>query len=56
LPGVTKCYFFWGSHMSHSCEPFWQVIKQSRKLGTKFVCVDPRFTEEAAMSDLWLQL
>lgn len=56
VPGLTKTLFLWGSHLSHSNEAAWRMIKQVKKLGTKIVCVDPRFTEEAALADLWLQL
>lgn len=54
--GGTKCVVVWGNHCSHSCEPAWWSIKEAKKAGTKIITIDPRFTEEAAIADVWVPL
>ena len=54
--GVTNALFIWGTNPAQSDNSaFWQTI---RAVGAsdqvKLVCVDPRFTQIAALADLWL--
>jgi len=56
LPGVTKCFILWGTHVSHSGPAAWRVFKQMKEAGTKVITIDPRFTEEVGIADLWLKI
>ena len=54
--GLTKALFIWGTNPAQSDNSaFWQTI---RAVGSSddmaLVCVDPRYTQIAALSDLWL--
>ena len=57
-PGLTNALFIWGTNPAQSDNSaFWQTI---RSVGAsdemKLVCVDPRYTQIAALADLWLPL
>ncbi|MEM3356230.1 MAG: molybdopterin-dependent oxidoreductase, partial [Candidatus Bathyarchaeia archaeon] len=57
LPGITGCIVIWGGAPSEWPNRQWfDRILQCRESGTKIVCVDPRPTREAAISDIWLQI
>ncbi len=54
--GITKALFIWGTNPAQSDNSaFWQTI---RAIGSSddiaLVCVDPRYTQEASLADLWL--
>ncbi|MBO4364841.1 MAG: molybdopterin-dependent oxidoreductase, partial [Eggerthellaceae bacterium] len=54
--GLTNALFIWGTNPAQSDNSaFWQTI---REVGAsdqmKLVCVDPRYTQIAALADLWL--
>ena len=58
VPGITNALFIWGTNPAQSDNSaFWQAIRRTGPegdSGIKLVCVDPRFTQEAALADLWL--
>ena len=57
LSSKTKCIVLWGKHSSHSYLRMWEVLRRLKKQGdVKFICIDPRYTDSAEMSDLCLQL
>jgi anaerobic selenocysteine-containing dehydrogenase len=57
LPGITGCMVFWGSSPSEWPNRQWfERILQCRNFGTKIICIDPRPTQEASISDIWLQV
>ncbi len=56
VPGLTQALFIWGTNPAQSDNSaFWQSI---RAVGAsddiKLVCVDPRYTQVAALADIWL--
>ena len=56
--GLTEALFIWGTNPAQSDNSaFWQTI---RAVGANedmaLVCVDPRFTQVAALADLWLPI
>ncbi len=55
-PNKTKVLILWGSNLSVSIPPLWEIYKFSQSGGMKIVVVDPKPTECALASDLWLQL
>ena len=58
VPGITNALFIWGTNPAQSDNSaFWQTIRRTGPqgdTGIKLVCVDPRFTQIAALADLWL--
>ena len=55
---LTNAFFIWGTNPAQSDNSaFWQTI---RAVGANddiaLVCVDPRFTQVAALADLWLPI
>jgi len=58
IPGLTKCIVFWGSDPEnwwHRLELLDRIMT-CKEAGAKLICIDPRATREAAISDLWLQI
>ena len=54
-PGITNALFIWGTNPAQSDNSqFWQTIRRVGEWGIKLVCVDPRFTQVAALADIWL--
>jgi len=50
-------YIFVGSNMAATRAPiFLNLKKEKAKRGCKFVCIDPRKTETAEFSDIWLSI
>ena len=54
--GLTQALFIWGTNPAQSDNSaFWQTIRAAGASDEmKLVCVDPRFTQIAAIADLWL--
>ena len=54
--GVTNALFIWGTNPAQSDNSaFWQTIRAVGKSDEmKLVCVDPRYTQIAALADIWL--
>ena len=54
--GVTGAFFVWGTNPAQSDNSaFWKTIKQIAATdGMSLVCIDPRYTQEAALADLWI--
>ena len=55
-PGITQALFIWGTNPAQSDNSaFWQTIRMvGRSDDMALVCVDPRYTQVAALADLWL--
>lgn len=56
IPGVTKCIVVWGGNDAVSHPVSWRSIVEAKKAGAKLITIDPRYTETAKGSDLWLQI
>lgn len=57
VPGKTKCVLFWGAPSDWwAGEGFIANAISCRNKGAKLICVDPRPTQEASISDVWLQV
>ncbi|TAK53902.1 MAG: molybdopterin oxidoreductase [Gammaproteobacteria bacterium] len=57
VPGVTKCVIIWGSNPPVSYgSNWWKAAEAARTQGMKIITVDPRLSESAKGSDLWLQI
>lgn len=56
VPGLTQTLFIWGTNPAQSDNSmFWQTIRAVGKGDDMaLVCVDPRYTQIAAIADLWL--
>lgn len=54
--GLTDALFIWGTNPAQSDNSaFWQTIRAAGEaLDMALVCVDPRYTQIAAISDVWL--
>ena len=56
LPGC-KLLIYWGNNAKVSSRHHWTRVAKAQKRGqAKLVCVDPRQSETALASDLWIQL
>lgn len=57
-PGITNALFIWGTNPAQSDNSaFWQAIRKTGENGEwniPLVCIDPRYTQVAALADLWL--
>lgn len=56
LPGLTKCMVICGYAPHESKPQQWSMIIETKKRGAKLIVIDPRFTREAEIADLWLQI
>lgn len=56
VPGVTKCMVEWGENPAVSRAVFWRELSVAKRRGAKLITIDPRYTETAKASDLWLQI
>lgn len=57
IPRKTGCIVFWGGSPSEWPNRQWfERVLECRASGTKIICIDPRPTSEASLSDLWLQI
>ena len=56
IPGVTKCMINWGGNPVITCFGIWEALSGAKKAGAKLITIDPRYTETAKASDLWLQI
>ena len=56
--GLTGALFIWGTNPAQSDNSaFWQTIRAIGKSDDmKLVCIDPRYTQIAALADLWLPI
>ena len=56
VPGLTQALFIWGTNPAQSDNSaFWQSIRAvGASDAIKLVCVDPRYTQVAALADIWL--
>ena len=56
VPGLTQALFIWGTNPAQSDNSaFWQTIRMVGNMDDMaLVCVDPRYTQIAAIADLWL--
>ena len=52
----TRCVVFLGVQPRVARPALWLTIRDARKNGAKLITLDPRRTEVAEMSDVWLQL
>lgn len=51
----SQCILVAGSNPAVHCPPSWHRITQAMKRGAKLITIDPRFTECAGKSDIWLR-
>ena len=53
----AELYVFWGSNMA-ATRPviFDNLLEEKRRRKVKFVCIDPRRSETAAVSDIWIPI
>lgn len=56
IPGKTKCMVNWGGNPAVTRNKGWKVMRAAKKSGAKLISIDPRYTETAKSSDLWLQI
>ncbi len=56
VPGVTKCIVSWGGNDAVSGPGNWKTTSETKRAGAKLITIDPRYTETAKASDLWLQI
>ncbi len=56
IPGKTKGIFNIGNNSSESWTYAWPAFVAGVEAGTKILCIDPRFTETARLSDMWLAI
>ncbi len=56
VPGLTQALFIWGTNPAQSDNSaFWQTIRAVGESDQMtLVCVDPRYTQIAAIADIWL--
>ena len=56
VPGLTNTLFIWGTNPAQSDNSaFWQTIRfVGSSQDMQLVCVDPRYTQVAAIADVWL--
>lgn len=54
--GLSRCLVLWGQNPGASSMPEMHHVTELRKKGMKVIVIDPRYTETAAKSDLWLPL
>lgn len=55
-PRVTKVLIIWGGNPSVTMPQLWRSYQRSQSEGMKIMVVDPKPTECALASDLWLRL
>jgi anaerobic selenocysteine-containing dehydrogenase len=52
----ASCIVLWGFGPGESKPIDWSTLLMAKKRGTKFIVVDPRFTKDARIADVWLQV
>lgn len=56
IAGVTRCLVEWGGNDPESNPLRWKEVMDARRKGAKLITIDPRYTEVAKQSNLWLQV
>ncbi len=56
IPGKTKGIFVAGTNPSESWTYSWPAFVAGLEAGTKMLCIDPRFSETARLSEKWLAI
>jgi thiosulfate reductase/polysulfide reductase chain A len=52
----VRCMVSWGKNTSESRLPVWRNTLACKRKGAKLITIDPRYTEVAKMSDIWVRI
>ena len=55
-PRGVGCLVSWGNNVAESRIPIWRNTRELKKKGAKLITIDPRYTEVAKESDIWLRI